>query len=62
MMAGVSFGSAVNRKEMEDLMHIMNQTRIEFSAPDEDDKGEADRTGAHAPTRNHFLAQWNEGR
>lgn len=34
MMAGVSFGSAMNPKEIEDLMYIMNQTRIEFTVPD----------------------------
>jgi hypothetical protein len=28
MMAGASFGSAMNPKEIEDLMYIMNQTRI----------------------------------
>ena len=36
MMAGVAFGSAMNPKEIEDLMDIMNQTRIEFTVPDED--------------------------
>lgn len=62
MMAGVSFGSAMNPKEIEDLMYIMNQTRIEFTVPDEDDNGEGGKAGAHAPTTNHFLALWNERR
>ena len=39
MMACASFGSLINPKEVEDLMHIMNQTRIEFTLPDEDDEG-----------------------
>ncbi len=42
MIAGASFGSPMNPKEIEDLMHIMNETRIEFSIPDENHKGEED--------------------
>jgi len=42
MMAGASFGGPMNPKEIEDLMHIMNETRIEFSIPDENHKGEGD--------------------
>lgn len=40
MMAGASFGSPMNPKEIEDLMYVMNQTRIEWTVPDEDDKGD----------------------
>ncbi|MGB8477025.1 MAG: hypothetical protein WCE61_23345 [Candidatus Acidiferrum sp.] len=40
MMAVGSFGAPMNPKEIEDLMHIMNETRIEFTIPDEDYKGE----------------------
>lgn len=40
MMAGASFGAPMNPKEIEDLMHIMNETRIEFTIPDENHKGE----------------------
>ena len=40
MMAGASFAAPMNPKEIEDLMHIMNETRIEFTIPDEDHKGE----------------------
>jgi hypothetical protein len=40
MMAVASFGSPMNPKEIEDLMHIMNETRIEFTIPDENHKGE----------------------
>jgi len=43
MMAVASFGSPMNPKEIEDLMHIMNETRIEFTIPDEDDKGEGEK-------------------
>lgn len=61
MMAGVSFGSAMNPKEIEELMYIMNQTRIEFTVPDEGDSGEGGKTSTHAQT-NHFLTRWNERR
>ena len=44
MMACASFGSLINPKEVEDLMHIMNQTRIEFTLPDEDDEGKGGLT------------------
>jgi len=44
MMACASFGSLINPKEVEDLMHIMNQTRIEFTLPDEDDEGKGGPT------------------
>ena len=40
MMAGASFGAPMNPKEIEDLMHVMNETRIEFTLPDENDKGD----------------------
>ena len=40
MMAGASFGSPMNPKEIEDLMYVMNQTRIEFTVSDQDDKGD----------------------
>ena len=40
MMAFASFGGPMNPKEIEDLMHIMNETRIEFTIPDEDYKGD----------------------
>ena len=33
MMGGASFGSPMNPKEIEELMYIMNQTRIEFTVP-----------------------------
>ena len=51
MMASASFGSPMNPKEIEDLMFVMNQTRIEFTVPDEDDKGDGDKNGF--PQRNH---------
>jgi hypothetical protein len=40
MMGGASFGGPMNPREIEDLMHIMNETRIEFTIPDENHKGE----------------------
>jgi len=46
MMAVASFGGPMNSKEIEDLMHIMNETRIEFTIPDEDYKGEGDPQGS----------------
>lgn len=45
MMAGTSFGSPMNPKEIEDLMYIMNRTRIEFTLPDEADKGDGGKKG-----------------
>ena len=55
MMASASFGSAMNPKEIEDLMYVMNQTRIEFTVPDEDDSGEGGKTGT-------LMISWNCGR
>lgn len=60
MMAGASFGSPMSPKEIEELMYIMNQTRIEWTVPDEDDTGDGGKTGAHEETMNHLLEQWNE--
>jgi hypothetical protein len=41
MIAVSSFGgAAMNPKEIEDLLHIMNETKVEFSIPDESDKGD----------------------
>lgn len=40
MMAGSSFMGPLNPREIEELMYIMNETRIEFTIPDADDKGE----------------------
>jgi hypothetical protein len=38
MLAGACLaGVNVNPKEIEDLMHIMNETKVEFTIPDEDD-------------------------
>jgi hypothetical protein len=62
MMAGASFGSPMNPKEIEELMYIMNQTSIEFILPDEDDKGDGGKTGAYRAAMNHLLEKWNERR
>ena len=62
MMAGASFGSPMNPKEIEELMHTMNQTRIEFTLPDEDDKGDGGTTGAQRAAMNHLLEVRNERR
>ena len=62
MMAGASFGSPMNPKEIEELMYIMNQTRIEFTVPDEDDNGEGGKTSAYRAAMNHLLELWNERR
>jgi len=40
MIGGAAMIGPVNPKEIEDLMRIMNETRIEFTIPNEDDKGE----------------------
>ena len=62
MMAGASFGSPMNPKEIEELMHIMNQTRIEFTLPDEDDKRDGRQTGAQRAAVNHLVELRNERR
>ena len=62
MMAGASFGSPMNTKEIEDLMYVMNQTRIEFTVPDEDDSGEGGKTGIQREAMNHLLELRNEPR
>ena len=39
MMRGASFvGAKMNPKEIEDILHIMNETKVEFTVPDEDNK------------------------
>ena len=41
MMGGASFvGAKMNPKEIEDVLHIMNETKVEFTIPDEDHKGD----------------------
>jgi hypothetical protein len=41
MMGGASFvGAKMNPKEIEDVLHIMNETKVEFTIPDEDYKGD----------------------
>lgn len=48
MMAIGSFGSPVDPREIEELIRTMNQTRIEFTLPDEDSKGDGEKpTGDH---------------
>jgi hypothetical protein len=43
MIGGASFvGAKMNPKEIEDILHIMNETKVEFSMPDEDHKGDGD--------------------
>jgi hypothetical protein len=52
----------MNPKEIEELMDIMNQTRIEFTLRDEDDKGDGGKTGAQRAAMNHLLELRNERR
>jgi hypothetical protein len=40
MLAAASFGSLMNPKEIEDLLHIMNEAKVEFTIPDEDTNGD----------------------
>jgi len=35
MIAGLSFVGPMNPNEIEDLLHIMNEARVEFTIPDE---------------------------
>jgi hypothetical protein len=57
MLAGVSFGGPMNPKDIEDLLHIMNETKVEFTVPDESDKGDGNRRlieiGPDPPTETH---------
>lgn len=48
MMAIGSFGSPMDPREIEELMRTMNQTRIEFTLPNEDYKGDGEK-----PTDDH---------
>lgn len=41
MMGGASFvGARMNPQEIEDVLHIMNETKVEFSIPDKDHNGD----------------------
>jgi hypothetical protein len=41
MIGGASMvGAKTNPKEIEDILHIMNETKVEFTIPDEDHKGD----------------------
>jgi hypothetical protein len=41
MMGGASFvGAKMNPKEIEDVLHVMNETKVEFTIPDEDHNGD----------------------
>jgi hypothetical protein len=41
MLGAASFvGAKMNPKEIEDILHIMNETKVEFTLPDESDKGD----------------------
>jgi hypothetical protein len=39
-LAWSSFAGPMNPKEIEDLLHITNETKIEFTIPDQDYKGD----------------------
>ncbi len=44
MIGGASFvGAKMNPKEIEEVLHIMNETKVEFSMPDEDHKGDGNQ-------------------
>ena len=45
MMAGASFVGPMNPKEIEELLHIMNETKVEFTIPDETHKGDGTEDG-----------------
>jgi hypothetical protein len=43
LMMGVASGvGAVNPKEISEMIHIMNEQKIEFSIPDDSDDGDGD--------------------
>ncbi len=44
LIGGASFvGAKMNPKEIEDVLHIMNETKVEFTIPDENHKGDGDK-------------------
>lgn len=46
MLGGACFfGGIVNPKEIEDLLHIMNEMKVEFTIPDEDNNGDSGPDG-----------------
>jgi hypothetical protein len=46
LMMGVAPGvGAVNPKEISEMIHIMNERKIEFSIPDDGDDGDGDGEG-----------------
>jgi hypothetical protein len=40
MMAGASFVGPMNPKEIEEILHIMNETQVVFTIPDENHKSD----------------------
>jgi hypothetical protein len=44
MLAGASY-FGVDPKEIEHLLHVMNETKAEFTIPDEDDSGDGGPDG-----------------
>jgi hypothetical protein len=44
LMAGASFvGAKMNPEEIENVLHIMNETKVEFTVPYESAKGDGNR-------------------
>jgi hypothetical protein len=43
MMGAASGVGAVNPKEISEMIHIMNEQKIEYSIPDDSDDGDGDR-------------------
>jgi len=58
MMACASFGGPMNPKGIEDLMRTMNETRIEFTIPDENHKGDGGKVDR--ATVKLFWDLWNK--
>jgi len=44
-MLAISCAFGVNPKEIEDLLHTMNETKVEFTIPDRDAHGDGDPDG-----------------
>jgi hypothetical protein len=40
MLAGSCFFGAISPKDIENTLNVMNETKVEFSLPDESDSGE----------------------